>query len=421
VSTLNWRKKYVFFVLLVAIYLFKFEILSAYTYKDSVQHIGDLIVSDGEIMVINNTEHLQYGDVIIKENGNLTIVNSSFCMAKENRTYVTLSDNAVLNVMNSELTSQVHVLHFRCYNSSRIIFKDIFFSFWGSTVIELWGNSTASFEDSRQKEWVQLEVHDVAKVTVKDSTIAMIQCSGSSVAFFQNSNIMHGSSCTQYATLILKHSNFKEWLTVEGSSDFIAIENSTLEILWPHDSSNVTINNSYVNTIEPFDSPKILLANGSRVDNFEIDLPLGYSIIHGLREGYMENYTIFEEERIWPSISVYKSSVRSFDLNIGSSSNLFLEDSSISRLSLSKYGSATIYNSEVHLVYCDSDSLVILWNSRTSLPIQSQPGAIVRYFSTVSLDLFYVLMAIAIILALALTCAVLTFLLYKKSKKTATS
>jgi hypothetical protein len=228
---------------------------------------------------------------------------------------------------------------------------------------------------------------------------------------------MHGSSCKQYATVILKHSNSKEWLSVEGSSNLIATEDSSLEMLWPHDSSDIRINNSYVNTVEPSGSPKILLVNNSRINHFEIDLPSGYSIIHGLREGYIENYTLYKDERIWPNISIYKSSVESFDLSVGSSSNLFLEDSSISNLILSKYGSATVYNSEIEIVYCDSNSLVILWNSRTELPVQSQNGAIVRYFSTVSFNLFYVTMATAIILALALTCATMTFVFYRKSKK----
>lgn len=414
--TLNWKGKCLVFILLATIWLFlsQFEALSVHAYKDSVQHVGDLIVSDGEIMVINNTEYRQYGDVIVKKNGNLTIVNSSFCMAEQNRTYITLSDDAMLNVMDSELTSQVHVLNFSCYNNSRILFKNTFFSFWGSTLIELWGNSTASFEDSRQNEWVQLEVHDVANVTVKNTTIAMIDSSGSSVAFFQNSSITHGSSCTQYATIILKHSNFNEWLTVEGSSNLIATEDSSLEMLWPSDSSDIRINNSYVSTVEPSGSPKILLANNSRADNFEIDLPSGYSIIHGLREGYIENYTLYEE-RTGLSINIYKSSMENFILNVGSTSHLFLEDSSIDQLSVSRYGSATIYNSEIKIVYCDEYSWITLWNSKTSFPVQSQKTAIVRYFSTVNADLFYTTLVIAVILAVALAITISILWFMKKS------
>lgn len=391
-------------------FLLHFEVTHVYAY----QHLENLIVSDDEVLVIDNTEYFQYGDVTVEENGNLTIINSKFCMAGENVTRINILDNGTLKVINSELTSQVHVLNFRCYSNSRIQFEDTMFSFWGSTLIELWGNSTAFIKNSRQEEWVQLETHDAATVTVKNSMIAMIQLSGSSTVFFQDSNITSGSSCAQNSTLISKHSYFQEWLYVEDSAKFIASEDSAIGMLWPTGSSNIKINNSSVNGLEPKGSSKILITNSSSINFFTINIPPGFSRISDLREGYIENYTLYEE-RTGLSINIYKSSMENFILNVGSTSHLFLEDSSIDQLSVSRYGSATIYNSEVKIAYCDEYSWITLWNSKTSFPVQSQKTAIVRYFSTVNADLFYTTLVIAIILAVALAITISILWFMKKS------
>lgn len=382
-----------------------FEIANVHAYLYNVQHSGDIIVASNEVLVIDSTEYWQDGNVLVMGNGNLTIVNSKFSMTAENRTCITLTDNGILEVMSSELTSEVHVLHFRCYNNSRISFANTTFSFWGATVVEMWRNSTAFFENSSQKEWVQVETHDAATVAVKNSTIAMIKCSAFSTVFLQNSDVTKGSSCIGSATLTLKHSSFQSWLYVEDSAKLVTSEQSTIGILWPLDFSNVTINDSHVNAISPSDSSNILLTNGSSVNIFTISVQSGYSRIFDLRDGRMKNYTI-HQERTGLTINISESSVNHFNLNVGSNSHLFLEDSRVSTLSVSSYGSITIYNSEVELVYCDDNSLVIMWNSKTSLPIQSQPNATVRYFSTVSLNLFYTAVVIATALAIALIAAI---------------
>lgn len=266
-------------------------------------------------------------------------------------------------------------------------------------------DAMAFFEKSSQKEWVQVETHDTATVAVKNSTIAMIECSASSTVFLQNSHVTKGSSCIGSATLTLKHSSFQSWLHVEDSAKLVATENSTIGTLWPLDSSNVAINDSHVNYISPSDSSNILLTNGSSVNILTINMQSGYSRIFDLRNGHIKNYTI-HQERTDLNINILESSVNRFDLNVGSNSHLFLEDSGINTLSISSFGSATVYNSEVELVYCDDNSLVIMWNSKTSLPIQSRPNATVRYFSTVFLNLFYTVVAIATVLAIALIVAI---------------
>lgn len=391
-------------------YFVRFEITNVHAYQSLVQHSGDIIVASNEVLVIDSTEYRQNGNVLVMGNGNLTIINSGFSMTAEMRTYITLTDNATLKAVNSELTSQVHILHFRCYNNSRVSFENTTFGFWGSTVIEMWGNSTAFFEESSQKKWVQVETHDTATVAVKNSTIAMIECSASSTLFLQNSYVTKGSSCTESATLTLKHSSFQSWLYVEDSAKLVATENSTIGTLWPLDSSNVTINDSHVSYISPSDSSNILLTNGSSVNILTINMQSGYSRISDLRNGHIKNYTI-HQERTDLNVNILESSVNSFDLKVGSNSHLFLEDSGIYTLSVSSFGSATVYNSEVKLVYCDDNSLLIMWNSKASLPIQSQPNATVKYFSTVSLTLFYTVVAIATVLAIALTLAIVKIIM----------
>lgn len=393
-------------------YLVHFEITNVHACLYNVEHSGDIIVASDDVLVINSTEYWQDGSVLVMGNGNLTIVNSKFTMTAENRTYITLTDNGVLEVVSSELTSEVHVLHFRCYNNSRISFVNTTFTFWGSTVIEMWGNSTAFFENSSQKEWVQVETHDVATVAVENSTIAMIGCSDFSTLFLRNSNVTKGSSCMGSSTLTLKHSNFQSWLNVEDSAKLVASEQSTMGTLWPHDFSNVTINDSHVNVISPSGSSNILLTNGSSVNIFEISVQSGYSRIFDLREGRMKNYTI-HQERTGVNINILDSSVNHFNLDVGSNSHLFLEDSGVSTVSVLSYGSVTIRNSEVELVYCDDNSLVTMWNSKTSLPIQSEPNATVRYFSTVSLNSFYIAVVIAAALAIALIIAIVMVIMLR--------
>ncbi len=167
----------------------------------------------------------------------------------------------------------------------------------------------------------------------------------------------------------------------------------------------MTINDSHVNGISPSDSSNILLTNGSSVNVFEISVQSGYSRIFDLREGRMKNYTI-HQERTGPSINISDSSVNHFNLYVGSNSHLFIEDSRVSTVSVLSYGSVTIRNSAVELVYCDANSLVTVWNSKTSLPIQSEPNATIRHFSTVSLNLFYTAVVIATALAIALIIAI---------------
>lgn len=409
VLTLSWSKLdlkiYGILLFVICQYLVHFEITNVHAYPYNVQHSGDIIVASDDVLVINSTDYWQDGNVLVMGNGNLTIVNSKFTMAAEIRTYITLTDKGILKVVNSELTSEVHVLHFRCYNNSRISFANTTFSFWGSTVIEMWGNSTAFFENSSQKEWVQVETHDAATVAVENSTIAMVECSDFSTVFLRNSDVTKGSSCMGSATLTPKHSNFQSWLYVEDSAKLVASEQSTIGILWPLDSSNVTINDSNVNAMSPSDSSNILLANGSSVNIFTINVQSGYSRIFDLREGRMKNYTI-HQERTGLNINISDSSVNHFNLDVGSNSHLFLEDSRVRTVSVLSYGSVTICNSEVELVYCDDNSLVIMWNSKTSLPIQSEPNATVRYFSTVSLNLFHIAVVIAAALAIALMIAI---------------
>lgn len=400
---MNFKERFFTFIISVAICssLLHFATEDAHAYQNYTQNIGEIIVSDSEVLIIDNTEYLQYGNVTVKENGNLTITHSSFCMAGENKTYITLLDNGTLKVVNSTVTSQVNGLIFDCRNNSRIIFEDTVFSFWGSTIVGLWGNSTAYIEDSRQEGWVSVETNDTTTAIVKNSTISEIECSGSSKILVQGANITKGSSCTQYSALIVKHSNFQLWLYAEDNSTLIATENSMIKTLVPCDYSNVTIDNANVKSIYLFDYPKILLTNGSNVENCEIKIPPGYSSISGIRKGYMKNCTLYLE-RTGLSINVYNSTVSSLDLNIGIDSNVFIEDCSISEVSVSTYGSIIIYNSEVESLGCDERSSVVIWNSKILLIGPIPPTTTIRYFSTIDLSLFYITVVIVIILTLAL-------------------
>ena len=408
---------------------------ASFAYGSNVQHSGELVVQGQEILIINDTNFVQLGNVTVKDNGSLIIANSRFSMSAYIWTYMKTKDNGSLTVLDSELTSQTNVLSIHSYDNSRMIFQRVFFSFYASTVIDLSNNSTATITDSRQNGSIQLEPYDNTTLEVENSSIGMLLSSGQPTISFSNVNMTSGSNCKGQTNLTMNHAHLQEWLSMEESSSLVC-EDSTLDMLWSYGTSNLVISDSYVKWIQPseFSSLKISGCNSlwisapdstnltidscdasleisgssrtqlsnSTVTHFNIALPDGFtSRISGLRNGYLENYAFYINEEVL-TFNISKCSVESFELV---SRSLILEDSKISELTVPSYGAVVILNSDILDMNCHSHSYTILWNSRAA-KINADPLATIRYASTVSSDLLYITIGVSIILASVLSTAI---------------
>jgi hypothetical protein len=410
--------------------------VNALAYQGSESHVGVMVVKSGELYVINDTDFAQYGDVIVKGNGNLTIMNSRFTMASDNQTHVSVEDDGCLTVLNSELTSAIHVLNFRGYASSQMSFRKTFFYFDKSTLVELHDNSTVLIKDCTQNGTVQLEARNTSTLNIDNSPVAILLSSGRPNILLSGADASDGD-CSEDTKLTLSNSSISQWLSMKDSSTLTVKDGSQLGNLWSYGSASLTVNDSYVRWINTQESSKLVMSNSNsnwlypsdssnltihgcnitegiqltgspqiqlvqtNIGTFDINLKSKANhYIFGLKSGPINEYSYTREQPL--TINISDCSVKSFDLT---GDSILVEDSTLEKLTILSSGLATVINSEVKTLTCYENSFVILWNSKADT-VDARPLSTVRYVSTVSTHLFYevtgTLIASTLLLALAL-------------------
>jgi hypothetical protein len=379
----------------------------------------DLVVEGNAVLIIENSQYVHKGNVIVRENGTLIVKNSRFVIEQSlgERYEVGVYDNASLRIENSEIGNVNNYPIIASYNSSFVHIANSTFTFRLSNVMEAYGESKVLVENVRAAGSLEIHTYDSSNVSLGNAELYLVAAYENSTVSVRDSLIEHDIWCRDSSRLVLHHSTVSAegiggFLIAEDSTDVTISDSSRVEYyLDANDLSRILVENAYVRWLQLSGPSNVQVTNNSTIDGLSISFSQGQTSISNFKSGYIGRNEMFEPATRL-NFTIIDSRIGDVDLKVAGNSHIFVKDSEISTISLSGYASATVYNSQVDILYCSKSSFVLVWNSRIAHPIQGEEEATVLYYSTVDMGIFNLM--IIVFLMISVICTVLAVFLLKK-------